>query len=31
MFAVYEQTVFDLAGYSTMKEDPKLYVHWCLH
>ena len=31
MFAVYEQTVFDLAGYSTIKEDPKLYIHWCLH
>ncbi|MEO6730209.1 MAG: hypothetical protein ABIN01_03245 [Ferruginibacter sp.] len=29
MFAVYEKAVYDLCGYSTLKEDAELYVKWC--
>ena len=29
MFAAYEKAVYDLCGYSTLQEDPPLYVKWC--
>ena len=29
MFAAYEKTVFDLCGYSTIKEAPEIYQRWC--
>ena len=29
MFAAYEKTVYEMAGYSTIKEDPIKYVQWC--
>ncbi len=30
MFAAYEKTVFDLTGYSTLREAPETYVNWTL-
>jgi hypothetical protein len=30
MFAVYEKAVFDACGYSTLKENPDLYIKWCI-
>jgi hypothetical protein len=29
MFAAYEKAVFDLSGYSTLREDYNLYKNWC--
>lgn len=29
MLAVYEKTMYDCCGYSTIKEKPELYCHWC--
>ena len=29
MFAAYEKAVFDLSGYSTLKEDVDCYLRWC--
>ncbi len=29
MFAAYEKAVYDLCGYSTLKENPHLYATWC--
>jgi len=30
MFAVYEKTVFDLSGYSTLREGLEIYNKWCV-
>jgi hypothetical protein len=30
MFAAYEKTVFDLSGYSTLREGLDIYNRWCL-
>lgn len=30
MFAAYEKTVFDLSGYSTLREDLEIYNKWCV-
>jgi GlcNAc-PI de-N-acetylase len=30
MFAAYEKTVFDLSGYSTLREGLEIYYKWCL-
>lgn len=30
MFAAYEKTVFDLSGYSTLREGLEIYNKWCL-
>lgn len=30
MFAVYEKTVFDATGYSTLREGEEQYLKWCL-
>ena len=29
MFAAYEKAVFDLCGYSTLRENTLLYISWC--
>ena len=29
MLAAYEKAVYDLCGYSTLRENPGLYVKWC--
>ena len=29
IFAAYEKAVYDLCGYSTLREDSDLYVSWC--
>ena len=29
MFAVYDKAVYDASGYSTLKENPELYIGWC--
>jgi hypothetical protein len=29
MLAAYEKAVYDLCGYSTLEENPALYVRWC--
>lgn len=30
MFSAYEKTVYDICGYSTLKENVSTYVQWCL-
>lgn len=30
MFAAYEKAVYDIAGYSTLKESVSTYIKWCL-
>ena len=29
LFGAYEKAVYDLSGYSTLKENPGLYISWC--
>ncbi len=30
MFAAYEKAVYDICGYSTLAEDPQIYMNWCI-